>query len=993
MNNDQVLELYLAALELPLAERAAFLAQACGADEALRREVEALLARAKTNDSFLAAPALPGVAALAGAEIGHYRVQASLGAGGMGEVYLAHDAHLNRLVALKILPRDFSLQPERVRRFKQEAQTVSQLNHPNIVTIHETGEHAGQQFIVTEYIAGQTLRERLRAAALSVPQTVDIAVQIAEALCAAHAAGIIHRDIKPENVMIRAGDGLVKVLDFGIAKLNKDEGGWMKDEAGQAPVHPSSFIPHPSLTTAGMIVGTASYMAPEQARGQDVDARADLFSFGVVLYEMLTGQRLLEGRTRAAVLQPLLDDDELPSLAGKLNDVPKPLAEIVRRALRKRREERYDVAEALLADLRRVQERLKSQRLRRWLQTSALAAVTAFVLVAAAVWLARGEVWEERILRDGHTAAVRRAVFSPDGRLLVSVGEDNRVIVWDFARRERLKTLTDHTGWVSSVAFSPDGKWFATGSFDQTVIVWDAARLEKAAVLRAHREPVHAVGFSPDGRWLITASAKPDERTIVWQVGRWEKARELPVGSGYGNWPFHPNGRWLLMFNDYGMQMRDVLTGRQVITTYRLPDFTWNSAAISPATSVMATTSQNGDVTFFDLSKHKLLGHHHAHHDIGRSVAYSPDGHLLASAADDILLWDAATQTKLCRFEYSAIVWSVAFSPDGRWLVSTHGDGAILLWDVAERRCVASFNEHSQPVRAVAFSPDGKRIASAGEDAAVLVWDVASGQRAAVLLGHQTRVNGASFAPLGNWPDGSQLVTYDQAGTINFWNITQRRVNRTIDKRGDGYALAVSPDQHWLVTTRDIYDTVNGQLCDLQGQVSRNQCYGLAFTRDGAQLAGVTVPGQVLLWDTRSWRLLAQQERKDKAFISVSFAPDGKQLVIGDDDGVVQLWSVEPLREVTVLGHHAARIKSVAFAPDGQTVASAGDDKKIKLWDVSWRRHLPRFFRHHAEIGTHTAPVLALAFAPDGNQLVSGEHDKSVRLYTRRRTLFGWRLD
>jgi serine/threonine protein kinase len=215
-----------------------------------------------------------------GARFDHFEVIAPLGAGGMGEVYLARDTRLDRRVALKLLPAEFTANRDRVRRFEQEAKAASSLNHPNIITVYEIGESDGAHFIAAEYVDGQTLRQRMQGDHLKLLSALDVAVQIASALAAAHEAGIIHRDIKPENVMLRR-DGIVKVLDFGLAKLTERRQGEVDNEAPtRAKVN----------TDPGTVMGTASYMSPEQARGQEVDARSDIFSLGVMLYEMLAGR-------------------------------------------------------------------------------------------------------------------------------------------------------------------------------------------------------------------------------------------------------------------------------------------------------------------------------------------------------------------------------------------------------------------------------------------------------------------------------------------------------------------------------------------------------------------------------------------------------------------------------------------------------------------------------------------------------------------------------
>ncbi len=288
--------------------------------------------------------------------LAHYRILSPLGAGGMGEVYLAEDTRLGRRVALKILPAEFTKHPERIARFEQEARAASALNHPNIITVFDIGRHAGLHFIAFEYVEGETLRQRLTGRALALKEAVDIACQITTALQAAHDAGITHRDIKPENVMLRP-DGYVKVLDFGLAKL-RDEGGRLRDEsAEQDTLHPSSFRLHP-LTNPGMVMGTVRYMSPEQARGQQVDARSDIFSLGVLLYEMLARRLPFEGATASDVIAAILRAEPEP-LARAVANLPAELEWSVAKALRKDRAERYQAIKGLGSDLRQIKTRLE----------------------------------------------------------------------------------------------------------------------------------------------------------------------------------------------------------------------------------------------------------------------------------------------------------------------------------------------------------------------------------------------------------------------------------------------------------------------------------------------------------------------------------------------------------------------------------------------------------------------------------------------------------
>jgi serine/threonine-protein kinase len=355
----EVKEIFYAALRHAPEEREQFLNESCKDDDHLRREVESLLSSSDAAGSFMQNPAVGEVAdAITGnneklrvsQNISHYKIIRLLGEGGMGEVYLAEDTRLERKVALKILPAAFAQDAERMRRFVQEAKAVSALNHPNILTIYETGETDNTNYIASEYVEGETLSERLRGEPLNLKSALDVAAQIASALQAAHGAKIVHRDIKPDNVMIRP-DGFVKLLDFGIAKLTEKQPESIDAESATAIQ---------ASTTPGMIIGTANYMSPEQARGKAVDARTDIFSFGLVLYEMLSGKRAFEGENAMDVISFILHKEPVP-LSRLMPDVPREIERIVGKALRKDCEERYQTAKDLLIDLKDARQDLEFQ--------------------------------------------------------------------------------------------------------------------------------------------------------------------------------------------------------------------------------------------------------------------------------------------------------------------------------------------------------------------------------------------------------------------------------------------------------------------------------------------------------------------------------------------------------------------------------------------------------------------------------------------------------
>jgi serine/threonine protein kinase/Tfp pilus assembly protein PilF len=362
---EQIKELFHATLAHEPAQRPTFLAQACADDAPLRDEVESLLASHDQAESFIETSASdiaaellaenqPGL--LAGQMVGPFRVAKVLATGGMGEVYLADDTRLGRKVALKLLPAKFTVNTDRVRRFRQEARAVSALNHPNIVTIHEIGQTDSLQFIANEFVDGETLRQRMASVLMKLDEVLDVATQIASALAAAHAAGIVHRDIKPENIMIRP-DGYVKVLDFGLAKLvERKSKSFLGLEESTARQNQSA---------KGVILGTVNYMSPEQAKGERVDERTDIFSFGAVIYEMIAGRMPFAGDSIAETLANLINAEPQP-LSAFASSVPDELKRIVSKTLRKNKDDRYQTVKDLLADFKDLrQNRTVEEKLER----------------------------------------------------------------------------------------------------------------------------------------------------------------------------------------------------------------------------------------------------------------------------------------------------------------------------------------------------------------------------------------------------------------------------------------------------------------------------------------------------------------------------------------------------------------------------------------------------------------------------------------------------
>jgi WD40 repeat protein/tRNA A-37 threonylcarbamoyl transferase component Bud32 len=943
-----------------------------------------------------------------------YDILGELGRGGFGVVYKARQLKLNRVVALKMILAGGHSSPDDLARFRTEAEAIARLQHPNIVQIHEVGEHEGRPFFSLEFCPGGSLDKELAGTPLRPCEAAALAERLARAVAAAHQKGIVHRDLKPANVLL-GENGVPKITDFGLAKR-------LDVEKGQ--------------TRTGAIVGTPSYMAPEQAEGKRaVGPAADVYALGAILYEFLTGRPPFKAATPFDTLLQVVGDEPVPvrQLQPK---VPRDLETICHKCLQKEPARRYGSAADLAEDLQRFRagETISArpvgagERAWRWgKRNPALTALAAVLTVGVIVstWFAvsarheaaRADAKAEEAEQEAQAAgeareaakrgaqAGRQAVYNVNMlltqiaweqyqvprvlQLLRDQPEDLRGFEWYYWRRQFERahiTLTGHTSGVQGVAFSPDGRHLAGACWDRTVKVWDALTGEGALTLVGHTRPVTSVAFSPDGRRL--ASASGDGTVKLWDAQTGRLALTLQGHTeGVSSVAFSPDGRRLASASyDRTVKVWDAQTGRLALTLQGHTEQVYG-VAFSPDGRRLASASYDRTVKVWDAQTGRLALTLQGHTEQVNGVAFSPDGRRLASANGDstVKVCDAQTgQETLTLKGHTGEVWGVAFSPDGRRLASASRDRTVKVWDAETGQAALTLVGYTQPVTSVAFSPDGRRLASAASDGRVKVWESHTGQAALTVVGHTQPVTSVAFSP-----GGRRLASASWDRTVKLWDALTGQETFTLKGRtGEVQSVAFSLDGRRLASaTSDgrvkVWDVQTGEeALTLQGHTSAVN--GVAFSPDGRRLAsassgdldskGRSIPGEVKVWDA----LTGQEERTLQghtgAVTSVAFSPDGRRLASTSGDQTVKVWDALTFQLTHTLKGHTGAVDGVAFSPDGGRLATASYDGTVTVWDVLTGQEA-------LTLKGHTRPVTSVAFSPDGRRLASASWDWTVKVW------------
>jgi Tol biopolymer transport system component len=979
----QVKEIFHAALEQAPDERPGFLARACGEDETLRKEVKSLIAAHEKDGSFIDSPAYEAAAGLVderselktGETIGSYEIISFISRGGMGEVYLAQDRRLGRKIALKLLPSSLTKDPNPLRRFEQEARAASALNHPNIITIYEIREANSTLMIATEFVEGETLRQRLGAGLLELGESLHIAIQIADALAAAHKVGIVHRDIKPENIMLRP-DGYVKVLDFGLAKLTDPISALSAAEAPTKKVK----------TGSGMIMGTVGYMSPEQARGQTIDARSDIFNLGAVIYEMVTGHKPFDGETPSDMLAAILKT-EPPLLSHFTPEAPSELVRIVTKALRKDREQRYQVVKDLLLDLKSLREELDFQaKLDRSVAPSTSGEAKAAV----------GQLQRLALENAPATSEIRTAVSTITHSLSVEI------------KRHKIGAIVT----VAALMLALIAGIVATYKFLNRSVPATQSHLPQVL---GTTQLTFAPGLASD------PSLSPDGNSVVYssdQSGSFEVylkqltpgGREIPLTSdGQQNVQpaWSPDGQRILFYskNRGGIWVVPALGGtpRQLTDFGSWPSWSRDGGLIAfqsgaenalPPSTIWTVPSGGGTPRQITQVGNPPGGH--------GAPSWSPDGKRIVFTSNDYLtasVWSISVNGDQLRQVVAAVAAdaSPVFSPDGGSVYYSGYGGPrapnLGIWKVG---LSSNGDSAGDPELIMAFpgsflshfsvSADGKKLAYAPLDIlstlTSLPMSVGShepaGPPAPLSKDRSQRHVAPSFSPDGRriafaqWRQGTgaDLWLIDADGK----NLTQLTSNPAVDNvpswfpKGDRLQFISNRNGYFAPWSINLTSGKEDFLADLGSSLG-----GYArMSPDGKQIAfNSTASGTINVWVAPVESGHPEQLTFDKEMIGFPcWSPDGKLIAFEMKRGADQYLGIVPSEggtPVLLVSDHGLSWPH-DWSPDGEKVVFAG--QRNGVWNIYWVSRTSKEQKQLTHYSKLNLFVRYPAWSPRDNQIV-----------------------
>jgi WD40 repeat protein len=929
-----------------------------------------------------------------------------LGRGGMGIVYLARQLRLKRHVVVKLIREGGLARPRDAARFRTEAEAIARLQHPQIVQIHEVGEHASGPYLVLEWMEGGSLDRKLAGKPQPARQAARLVESLARAIHHAHQRGIVHRDLKPANVLLDA-DGAPKISDFGLAKLLEDG---------------------PSVSAAGVPVGTPCYMPPEQARAESdpIGPAADTYALGAILYEMLTGRPPFRGGNAAETLLQVLADDPTPPRRLQPR-TPRDLETICLKCLEKTPARRYASAQALADDLARflAGEPIAArpvgagERAMKWARRRpALAALLALVVLTAlfgfgmVTWQWReAAAARDQAERTGRAEQVARRQYQSLSvglaldrgvgyceredvalgmlwlaRALELAGDEDRdlqrVLRADLAdwgsQLCPLKALLPGEARVSAAAFSRDGRTVVTGRLDGTAQLWDAATGKRLSGLPRHKGAVSAVAVSPDGKKVLTCGA--DGTARLWDAALGRRVGELRHAGRIQVAAFSPDGDAVVTgSHDRTARLWEAATGKPLGPPLRHEDHVL-FAAFSPDGKRVLTGSRDGVVRLWEAATGDPLGKALEHGSSIVAAVFSPDGNTVLTAGKlRHRQWDAASGEERGRpVAHQHNVTAAAFSPDGKTIWTGDGDNTVRVWDAASGAAVKGALRHQGEIEAVVFSPDGKTAATGGRDQTARFWDAATRRPLGAPLPHRCSVQALAFSP-----DGKTLLTRGDDRMARLWRAPARRaLGPCLRHETSVVAVAFSPDGSMIVTggrdgTARVWEAAAGKLIG-RPLAHPSGLLTVAFSPDGKTVltagGGPGRRGEARLWEAATGKALGAPLGHQGPVRAAAFSPDGKTVLTGSDDRTARLWDAATGLPVGAPLVQGGAVRAAAFSPDGKTVLTGGYNRAARLWDAATGKPLGGPLRHQDAVN-------AVAFSPGGRVALTASDDGTARLW------------
>ena len=894
---------------------------------------------------------------------GDYELLEEIAHGGMGVVWKARQISLNRIVAVKLLLAGKFSSPEFVQRFRAEAEAAANLQHPNIVAIHEVGEHEGHQYFSMDYVEGQNLAQLVLDQPLSAQRSATLLKAVVEAVHYAHQKGILHRDLKPANILLDLNDQ-PRVTDFGLAKRLDDS--QFSNTSNQ-------------LTLTGQVLGTPAYTSPEQAGGKrgEVGPLTDVYSLGAVLYFLLTSRAPFVSNTLEETLRQVHETEPIsPRLLNPA--VPRDLETICRKCLNKDPRRRYESAQALADDLGRFLKNepihsrpvSKAEKVLRWCRRKpALAALIVAVHLVGAFGLA-GILWQWRRAEANANSAQQHAARETTERHRA----EEAVTMLELQRAEDLfekDEITMGMAYLARMVRQQPTNQIATRRLLSALTQRNFA-LPVGLPLR-HDKRVWYAEFSPNGRRIVTASA--DFTARVWDSRSGESLTPPLVHSSDVRFAeFSPDGERLVTFAD------------------------------------------NGSAYLWEASTGRALGQPMAHTQKISSAHFSPDGRHVVTASRDgtARIWNAQTgEAALPPLRHQGQVNWARFSPDGQRVVTASDDQTAQLWDAQTGQALGKPLVHAQAVEFAEFRPDGKRIVTAARDFSTCVWDVASGQPVGKPLLHSAKIRTISFSPDGervlvalhsgmnrvwnarDWAPLTQPMQHQGQSTAVFSPEAQRVLTASIDSTArlwdgatghplmpplqhDGlvWSARLSADGQYAVTasadkTARVWDVRLGGIRS-EPMPHNGPVVTAEFSPDGKRILTGSWDSTACVWNPRPGQWHSAELRQSGPVQVAQFSPDGGRVATGSDDGTARIWdsdTCEPLTEPLAQGANVSRLQ---FSPDGQTLATASwVNGLVRLWNV-------RTGQPQGEPIRHRSGVHVLAFSPDGRRLLTDDFERDV---------------